>query len=130
METVTGFERSWAGSQSWAVRFRDASGIQCCQTWPFFLTLWAQTCGQDAKKYDFSYMLYGNRYQVELLFFILFFFPGRPWLAPKYAKRVARSILFEFYWLIDQYTVGSDSLKKIKDIFRNMSSEMLAILIY
>lgn len=77
------------------------------------------------EEYDFSYMLYGNRYQVDLLFFILFFFPGRPWLAPKYAKRVARSILFEFYWLIDQYPVGSDSLKKIKEIFRNMSSEML-----
>jgi len=77
------------------------------------------------EKYDFEYMLYGNRYQVELLFWILFFVPGRPWLAIKYPKRVARSILFEFYWLLDQYPVGVKSLRKIKETFRNMSSEML-----
>ena len=77
------------------------------------------------EKYDFEYMLYGNRYQVELLFHILFWVPGRPWLAQKYDKRVARSILFEFYYLIDQYPVGLKALKEIKEIFRNMSSEML-----
>lgn len=77
------------------------------------------------KEPAFDYMLFGNRYQVELLFFILFWVPGRPWLALKYDKRVARSILFEFYWLLDQYPVGVKSLKTIKKIFKNMSSDSL-----
>jgi len=81
------------------------------------------------EKYDFEYTLYGNRYQVELLFYILFFVPGRPWLAVKYDKRIARAILFEFYWLLDQYPVGAKSLKIIKEIFRNMSSDMLQIMV-
>ena len=77
------------------------------------------------EKYDFEYMLYGNRYQVELLFHVLFWVPGRPWMAMKYDKRIARSILFEFYYLIDQYPVGIKALVEIKEIFRNMSSDML-----
>ena len=81
------------------------------------------------EEYDFEYMLYGNRYQVELLFWILFFFPGRPWLAPKYDKRVSRSILFEFYYLLDQYPVGLESLRTIKEHFLNMDTDMLKIIV-
>lgn len=75
--------------------------------------------------YKFKYMLYGNRYQVELLFFVLFDRTPRPWLAVKYAKRVARSILFEFYWLLDQYPIGLKSLKLIKKKMQTMDSDSL-----
>ena len=73
-------------------------------------------------EYDFDYTVFGLHYQVELLMTMIYVSLDFPWLDPKYEKRIARIVYYEFFRVLDQHPVSTKSLKKIKKSILNMNT--------